>query len=723
MSERFDFGDLYGEVVAAYRTPGLEAEVRRVADPGAAERTLHWGRNYLYTARWATARGPVEVVVKQFRGSSPRERWRRRRGDSKAARSFRAARALAAAGIGTAAPVAAIESRAPRGASSYVSLLTPHDFELRYFLRALNAGRTAEIYPGVDSGQLVAAVGRLARRLHEARIWHRDFTSGNILVRIAAAGGEPQLVLLDLNRARLDRRPSLAARLRELARMPVRRSADQELYLAAYFGRAPRPGERLFYRAAHRAFLLKNEWKAGLRRATSGLGRAILPRSAHAHIPPAPAGAGPRDKIVWDPLSDQPHQHAGRLEKLRVRLADTPAHLGEAWAVAAALPRIGRRFRALRRELYTRPVPWDGLGVAVRPWPRDPERLIAELESLGVRRVLVRLHPWEDDHRQEEELARELHRRGCELAFALPQNRDLVRDLGRWRAKVEELGARFAPFGRQFQIGQAINRSKWGIWNLSEYAALADAACEILRRRPGLELLGPAVIDFEFYRTAAALNLRRASFAFDIVSALLYVDRRGAPENRQAGVDTVGKALLLKAIADTARRAQGRAWVTEVNWPLWEGPHSPAGRSVAVDEERQADYLARYFLLALTTGAMERVYWWQLVARGYGLIDPQEDGRLRRRPSFWALAALHRELDGATHLRPLPSGEEARLHLFRGADGADLVVGWSTRERCQAALPRRAATLTGRDGEPLPPPATERIELTPSPRYFRLMPS
>ena len=130
-----------------------------------------------------------------------------------------------------------------------------------------------------------------------------------------------------------------------------------------------------------------------------------------------------------------------------------------------------------------------------------------------MRRVLLRLHPWQDDHRAEEELARELRRRGYELAFALPQNRDLVRDLGRWRAAVEELGARFAPYGRHFQIGQAINRWKWGIWNLSEYAALAEAACAALRRHAGLELLGPAVIDFEFYRTAAALNLRRGSFA------------------------------------------------------------------------------------------------------------------------------------------------------------------------------------------------------------------
>jgi hypothetical protein len=84
-------------------------------------------------------------------------------------------------------------------------------------------------------------------------------------------------------------------------------------------------------------------------------------------------------------------------------------------------------------------------------------------------------------------------------------------------------------------------------------------------------------------------------FHFDAVSALLYVDRCGPPEGRQAGFDTLDKVRLLRAIADTGvNGGRGRCWITEMNWPLWEGPHSPAGRAVAIDEEIQADHLARY---------------------------------------------------------------------------------------------------------------------------------
>ncbi len=220
-------------------------------------------------------------------------------------------------------------------------------------------------------------------------------------------------------------------------------------------------------------------------------------------------------------------------------------------------------------------------------------------------------------------MARDLHARGLEVSFALPQNRDLVRDPARWRRALEEIAPRFTPYGRHFQIGQAINRSKWGIWNVREYVALARIAEEVLRPLSRHRAAGPVRDRLRVPRHGRrAQPAADAGFRFDAVSSLLYVDRRGAPENRQAGLDTVDKVLLLKAIAETARNSTGRCWITEVNWPLKEGPHSPAGRDVSVDEEAQADYLVRYYLLALGTGKVERVFWWQVMARGYGLVDP-----------------------------------------------------------------------------------------------------
>src|SRR6185295_3484974 len=116
-------------------------------------------------------------------------------------------------------------------------------------------------------------------------------------------------------------------------------------------GADPRALQRGLLAAAQAAFEAKNRGKGALRAVRSGLFAAFRPRRAHPHIPPPPAAAETRDKIVWDRLSDQPHQHAGRLEKLAVRLGDAPAHLREAAAWLAAAPRIRRRFAELRREL------------------------------------------------------------------------------------------------------------------------------------------------------------------------------------------------------------------------------------------------------------------------------------------------------------------------------------------------------------------------------------
>jgi tRNA A-37 threonylcarbamoyl transferase component Bud32 len=670
-SEPFSIPGWTGELNAGLRPSDLEGEVRRLADPASALKTLHWGRNYLYLSRFER----IDVVVKQFRHDRLRPRLDRKLKGSKAERSWRVAQALLAAGILTPEPVMRIESVDEAGPALYVSRFLDGATEARYLLRAANAGNEFPDW-------LLEELGKTARKLHDAGFWFRDFTSGNVLIRDGA------LYLVDLNRTRMGKVPSFSERMRDLSRMPILRPEHQEIFLSSYGTQG-----RKLYLLYHRSFLLKNQTKQRVRGGTRRVKDLFLPRTAHAHIPEAPADASVRDRVVWDHLSDQPHQHASRFDKLRVRLADARGHLEEAAVIAAALPRIRSRYRELK--LRREPATFHGFGVALRPWPEDPGALLGLVDDLGAKHVLLRLHPWEEDHDAEEELARELHGRGLELTFALPQNRELVKDPARWRRAMEEIGPRFTPYGKRFQVGQAINRSKWGVWNLNEYVRLVQEASEVLR---GVEILGPAVIDFEHHVTAAVLNLKRPGLHFDAVSALLYVDRRGAPENPQAGFDTEGKVLLLKAIADTARNSTGRLWITEVNWPLREGPHSPAGQAVSVGEQEQADFLVRYYLLALGTGAVERVFWWQMIAKGYGLVDPVG---LRRRPAFEAFRELIRELEGSRLESVLPVPPPARLWLLRRPDGAQVAVGWSTAGPVRVALP---------DGR--------EVEVNSSPCYF-----
>ncbi|MFP5285564.1 MAG: lipopolysaccharide kinase InaA family protein, partial [Thermoanaerobaculia bacterium] len=311
-----------GELSPGFVPQDLASAVARLTDPAAALKTLHWGRNYLYVSRLETAGGPVEVVVKQFRNRDARDRLRRRWRGSKAAKSWRVARALLAAGLSTPEPLMLLESESETGPSFYVCRYLPDMVEARYLFRAANAGTEAEQFPRVDFPSFVEALGRTIRRLHEAGFWHRDLSGGNLLLRFGDDGKPSELHLVDLNRMRTGRTPSLSERTRDLSRLALFRPEHQELLLASYWGSGPDAFRKGLYLAWHHGFLLKNRTKDRLRGKTGRVTALVGPRTAHAHIPDAPTGASARDKVVWDRLSDQPHQHAGRLTKARVRLAD-----------------------------------------------------------------------------------------------------------------------------------------------------------------------------------------------------------------------------------------------------------------------------------------------------------------------------------------------------------------------------------------------------------------
>ncbi len=708
-------GEVREELVGDDR---LEEVVRRLSDPEQAQETLHWGRNYLYTIDLSDlSEGRAgQVVVKQFSNRSRRARWKRRWRGSKAERSWHAAGALLEAAIPTPAPLLLIEAETPDGPSLYVTERLEGFVESRYYFRAMAAGTERTDFPGIDRAELMAAIGDALRRVHTAGVWHRDLSIGNLLV----TGAERlEIFLIDLDRSRLPGRIGLIRRLRDISRLPILDAADRRPFWRAYWGRdlSLSSGRGLVFRFLQQMFLAKNRWKPRLRRPLQTVKTWLVPRSTYAHIPEAPGGASARDKSVWDHLSDQPHQHASRSERMAIRLSDAAAHAAALTAATGSAPRIWKRYRELMRGHGRRPRQWGGAGIALRPLPGREEELLAAVDRLGVRRVLLRLHPWQHDHGDEEALARELTARGYELAFALPQNRELVRDPDLWRDAVAQLAERFRPFGRDFQIGQAINRSKWGIWNYREYLRLAATAREVFSAHAGTRLIGPAVIDFEFQAAAAVLNMA-SDARFDIVSSLLYVDRRGAPENKQLGFDTVAKCALLKAIAETSKNSGDECWITEVNWPLWEGPHSPAGRTVSVDEEAQADYLARYYLLSLTSGFVERVYWWQLAARGYGLLDPSAE-RLRERPSFKALATLEARLAGTTCVEAASPSATTRTLLFE-VEGRRLLVAWSLAGPETVTLDAPFERAASRDGMLLSLEPGVSVELVSSPVYLEL---
>jgi len=718
----FRWPDLEGEYAASVDGPDIESAVRHVLDAASAVTTIHWGRNYIYESSMPTPPGPRSVVVKQFRNHGWRRALDRRLRGSKATRSWHIAKALIEAGLPTPEPIVLAESTEAQGNSHYVAELLKPAYEVRHFFRRLQNQPDAGQFPEVDEMDFLHRLGALARSLHDAGIWYRDLSLGNVLVQ-PNEEGTLDLFLVDFNRAKIKKHLGLWRRSRDICRFPIVERHHREAYLEGYWGQVPpRWSPRWwFYVLSVRGYILKHQVKNNLggKRQTGTTAGSEKGGKHHAHIPATSEGASIRDQIVWDRLSDQPHQHASKWQKTMIRLADAPDHLADIAAVVGAAPKMLARYRELKAGLWQESSPFQGIGVAVRPYPEDPDAHFEALKGLGVRHVLLRLHPWDNEHEAEEALAQRLCDAGIEVAFTLPQNRELITDLPRWKESVERLAEAFTPYGRHFIIGHAINRSKWGVWTSQEYSHLLNAANQILRGYPEVEILGPGVIDFEFQATLAALQRKTPGVHFDAVASLLYVDRRGAPENSQMGLDTVGKVTLLKAICDTARFGSPRSWITEVNWPLWEGPHSPAGRSVSVDEESQANYLTRYYVLTLTSGMVERVYWWRLAARGYGLSTFEQDGTLRLRPSYRALKTLAAQLHGATSLGPIESPDGTYVFRFK-ANGGQRLVAWALNPGVTVELPSKPESAVDRDGEVIDTPTSASIILGPSPVFFDL---
>jgi len=199
------------------------------------------------------------------------------------------------------------------------------------------------------------------------------------------------------------------------------------------------------------------------------------------------------------------------------------------------------------------------------------------------------------------------------------------------------------------------------------------------------------------------------------VSSLLYVDRTGAPENAQFGWTTAKKVALWRAVVDATLGAGREGWITEVNWPLRDtGKYSPAPGKPSVTEEEQANFLVRYFVIVLATGLVGRIYWWQLVAPGYGLIDSRS-WPWRRRPSFFALKTMVSLLDGSRFLEKAGNGQTLVFHFERGAE--KFAVGWTRKGRAEHRFERRVAHIIGRDGEAVRCPPGARIYLEERPQY------
>src|SRR5574344_508442 len=308
--------------------------------------------------------------------------------------------------------------------------------------------------------------------------------------------------------------------------------------------------------------------------------------------------------FIWDIYSDQPKVIKDRAFKKATRRKELKDNLKLLFTSIFILPISIIIMKFFKGNVKSSNIDFIGLGVNL---DKDDGKNTQQdlVQELGVKNLIIRL-PLSDI-----------------------KNIDLIFD-------------KFKDISNEFQIGTTINRLKWGFFSTEEFMNFYMVASKIKEDKyPNIKLLGPSVIDFEYYYNARAMfNLKKIKY--DITSALLYVDRRGAPQNSQYGIfDLKNKIdMLFSLVKMSPKTLSDDIYITEVNWPISNtAPYAPTSEKECVSCDDYTKYMLDYFKIAQDSKKIKRVYWHQLIAPGYGLVN-NRDGKILKYPQFYVFKEL-----------------------------------------------------------------------------------
>ncbi len=342
----------------------------------------------------------------------------------------------------------------------------------------------------------------------------------------------------------------------------------------------------------------------------------------------------------WDPWSSQPYKIPAE-QKPRVTAANLYEYLKVAATTLGLAPWVLWRYLTIQPHAAEPATATDFIGLSVTPDPKFDNAIREMVDDLGVRRLLLRIPCWESD-RLEPYLDFMTRFPQHDFVVNILQSRDSVANPDIWEQQIQDIFSAMQSRVSDYQLGNAINRSKWGCRHSGDWLGLMDRAYAIAAKFDGAQVAGSSVIDFEplvALRTLFNFHPHK----FDICASLLYINRRGSPYGKQYRFfDLERKIRLTGAMLGVSNKCPRRLWITETNWPLlntkpWT-PNSGHPRST-VDEPTQARYLTQYYQIAWHSRLVERVYWWQLINPGYGLVDHRK-GSLRKMPSYHAFGDL-----------------------------------------------------------------------------------
>jgi len=350
------------------------------------------------------------------------------------------------------------------------------------------------------------------------------------------------------------------------------------------------------------------------------------------------------EPFKWDNYSDQPAIIKDKSYKKSMRKKEIKSLLKTILTASIILPiSIVMMPFIKRKEIDSQN--FFSIGVNFE----DDNTLNKELiDQLGVKSILLRVKLWEMDKLPLLKEFLEKHQ-DKHITLKILQDRENIENLSLLKKNLSKIFSTLDKLVDIYEVGSTINRAKWGFFSVDEYSRFFKTAYDLkIQQFKDIKLIGSGVIDFEYHFTAHTLfNLHK--YKYDGVSSLLYVDRRGAPENTQLGFTLSDKIALLSTMTWLSPKTENRLYITETNWPIsGTAPYAPTSEYECVEQDVYANYMLRYYLLAFASQQVNYVSWHQLIAKGYGLVD---ETTMQKREAFDTYKFMIKNLQNAQFLR------------------------------------------------------------------------
>lgn len=565
--------------------------------------------------------GEVETVVKSFKTPNLFQaiiyKFFRK---SKAKRSFENSKLLKSRGVNVPEPL------------GYIEVFDRYRLRQCYFISSkLNFNFTLDAATDkkIDGYKdILSDFIHFTYDLHKKNVMHLDYGVGNICIKKTRNGYD--FYLIDLNRLK-EGIVSPKKGIKNLARI----SNDPEIvkiFADAYAKKISSSALK-----THKE-LKKFVYQVGQRVKLKKSLKSFIENIKHV----------PLSSYEWDYHSNQPHTLKSKKLKNKIFFLAFFSNLKIIFATLYACV-VAPYFFLRDKESFEKKIDSFGLCVNIdRPIESQKSisniELIAMIDELSVENILVRI-PLADFENIENYISFIEQLKDKDVLVCVLQDRQHVIDKHLTKKRLDFIFSRLEGIAEVFQIGNSINRKKWAFLSMDEYFSFFKIAYDLKKNKfPKIKLLGSNIIDFDIpFFSRSVFHLK--SIFYDGIAAQLYVDRRGGPEQKQYGFDTLNKIRAYKAMARASKKTSNEMYITEVNWPLNGMKNWAPAENFLIDESLQSSYLVRYYLLMLATGKVRKCFWHQLVAPGYGLVN-NLDEKIKKRDAYYCFQNLVAMLSG-----------------------------------------------------------------------------